>query len=46
MRLLANLQFSQTFEGLGTINRFTAAASTGATSNRQALSSGPVAGAL
>jgi hypothetical protein len=39
---LSNLQFSQTFEGLGTINRFTAAANTGATSNRQPLSSGPV----
>jgi hypothetical protein len=39
---LTNLQVSQTFEGLGTINRFTAAATTGAASNRQPLSSGAV----
>lgn len=39
---LVNLQVSQTFEGLGTVNRFTAAANTSATSNRQPLSSGPV----
>jgi hypothetical protein len=35
---LVNLQVSQAFGGLGTINRFTAAGGTGATSNRQALS--------
>ncbi|HEY1124316.1 MAG TPA: transferrin-binding protein-like solute binding protein [Sphingobium sp.] len=39
---LTNLQVSESFGGVGAVNRFTAAASTGATSNRQPMSTGPV----
>jgi hypothetical protein len=39
---LVNLQVSESFGGLGTINRFTVASGTGATSNRQPLSSGQI----
>lgn len=39
---LTSLQASETFSGLGAVNRFTANTSTGATSNRQAMSTGPV----
>lgn len=39
---LTNLQFSQSFEALGAVNRFTAATSNGATSNRQPQTNGSV----
>ncbi|MBO9582246.1 MAG: hypothetical protein J7498_15270 [Sphingobium sp.] len=39
---LTNLRVSQTFEGLGVVNRFTAAASNAATSNRQPQTGGAV----
>ena len=39
---LTNLQVSESFAGVGAVNRFTAASGTGATSNRQAMSTGPV----
>lgn len=39
---LTSLQVSESFAGIGTVNRFTANTGTGATSNRQSMSTGPV----